>query len=139
MATRSTITNFTRRGEYETIYCHFDGYLSGNGKVLFENYTTYEKVAELIANGDLSVLGKDINPNPEFPHNFENPQKDVCVFYSRDRKEKNVGMNLTYRIEDIRQEEFNYIFKDDEWFLIDSKLNLKPLKDLLISHRVING
>jgi len=57
MATRSTIAIRNADNTVTAIYCHWDGYLSYNGKILFENYNTEEKVRELIALGDLSVLG----------------------------------------------------------------------------------
>ena len=41
---------------YIGIYCHHDGYLSHNGKVLAENYKTYQDVLDLVAGGDTSWI-----------------------------------------------------------------------------------
>jgi hypothetical protein len=56
-----------------SIYCHWDGYLEHNGKLLVENYKTLEAVKELLDLGYLSSLGKTINE---------------CVAYHRDRDEE---------------------------------------------------
>lgn len=38
MGTRSAIVLKREDGKYQGIYCHWDGYPSNNGKILFENY-----------------------------------------------------------------------------------------------------
>jgi len=63
MGTRSTIAIRNTDGTFEAIYCHWDGYLSHNGRILEENYTTEEKVRELIALGDISSQGKKLAPS----------------------------------------------------------------------------
>jgi len=57
MATRSRIAIENQDGTVTSIYCHFDGYLSGVGKTLFEHYDR-EKTEKLIELGDISVLGE---------------------------------------------------------------------------------
>ena len=56
MATRSLIA-LDNGSVFTSIYCHWDGYLSGNGKILLENYTDINEVEELLDLGDLSTLG----------------------------------------------------------------------------------
>jgi len=56
MATRSRIAIENESGIVKSIYCHFDGYIDGVGKVLFEHYDK-EKLEKLIELGDISVLG----------------------------------------------------------------------------------
>jgi hypothetical protein len=56
MATRSRIAIEREDGSVKSIYCHFDGYVDGVGKVLFEHYDK-EKLEKLIELGDISVLG----------------------------------------------------------------------------------
>jgi len=55
MATRSRIAIENQDGTVTSIYCHFDGYLSGVGKTLFEHYDR-EKTEKLIELGAISVL-----------------------------------------------------------------------------------
>jgi hypothetical protein len=72
MATRSNIAIENQDGSVSAIYCHFDGYIDGVGKILQENYNTREKMEQLIALGDISLLGKTI---------------EETVAYHRDRGE----------------------------------------------------
>jgi hypothetical protein len=55
MATRSRIAIEKENGSVKSIYCHFDGYLSGVGKTLFNHYDK-EKLEKLIELGDISIL-----------------------------------------------------------------------------------
>ena len=57
MSTRSRIAIEKQDGTVESIYCHFDGYLSHNGEILQEHYSTKEKMEKLIELGDISQLG----------------------------------------------------------------------------------
>ena len=57
MATRSRIAIENQDGTVTSIYCHFDGYLDGVGKKLFEHYDR-EKTEKLIELGDISALGE---------------------------------------------------------------------------------
>ena len=57
MATRSRIAIENQDGTVTSIYCHFDGYLSGVGKKLFEHYDR-EKTEKLMELGNISVLGE---------------------------------------------------------------------------------
>ena len=54
MGTRSTIGVLNTDGSVTAVYCHWDGYPEHNGKILMENYTTEEKVRELIGLGSIS-------------------------------------------------------------------------------------
>jgi hypothetical protein len=55
MATRSRIAIENEDGSVKSIYCHYDGYLSGVGKTLFNHYDK-EKLEKLIELGDISSL-----------------------------------------------------------------------------------
>ena len=123
MATRSTIAVEHNDGKVSEIYCHYDGYPEHNGRILIEQYTTLEKVEELISHGDLSVLAPNINPIGS--HSFEHPEDDVCIFYGRDRGETDINpskhSNLEmYRLSGVWQE-YNYLFKDGNWYLVPNK------------------
>ena len=72
MSTRSYICIEKEEGVYEGVYCHWDGYLSHNGKLLNEFYQDRSKVEKLISLGDLSSLAQEIEPNPNEEHNFGN-------------------------------------------------------------------
>ena len=57
MSTRSRIAIEKQDGTVESIYCHFDGYLSNNGEILQNHYSTKDKMEKLIELGDISSLG----------------------------------------------------------------------------------
>jgi hypothetical protein len=77
MSTRSRIAIEKQDGTVESIYCHFDGYISHNGEILQNYYSTREKMEKLIELGDISSL--------------ENTPEET-VAYHRDRGE---DLNLT--------------------------------------------
>ena len=109
MGTRSTIAIQNEDGTVTGIYCHWDGYLSNNGRILEENYTTEEAVRELIALGDLSSLGETVGTK----HDFDNAPRGECNAYGRDRGETGVDADTRNRWDDFDQE-FNYLFVPGE-------------------------
>jgi hypothetical protein len=72
MATRSLIGINLDNGITKIVYCHWDGYPSGVGQTLMENYTSPTKVDALLRLGDLSTLAST-------------PEQSVA--YHRDKKE----------------------------------------------------
>ena len=140
----STISYYDKEYKrYYTVYCDHDGYLDGVGKMLFENYKDYDKVKKLVSFGGISFLGSEITPNPEKIHSSEHPQRNVCVFYTRDRGEMweyncpHVSQNLS-GISSVFQE-YNYLFEDGKWFVWSSNLTCgwDVLKKVLINNEII--
>lgn len=100
MSTNSSIS-IKIKDKYQSQYCHWDGYITGVGRYLFENYNTKEKVEELLSYGDLSSISDTINS---------------CVFYHRDKNEAlNIGT-----LEDLpyNSQEFDYVYEDENWFIM---------------------
>jgi hypothetical protein len=98
MATRSTITVQNSDGNYITAYCHYDGYLSNNGKILIENYTSPNKVIKLVELGNIRALG---------------PENMVDVF------EENSGKYfISESLTKIKRsgEDYNYYFDGKKWW-----------------------
>lgn len=89
MSTRSRIGILNPNGTTDTIYCHSDGYPEYQMPILTEHYNTIEKVKELLALGDLSILKERIAPNKDEPHSFAYDERaeGVTVAYHRDRGE----------------------------------------------------
>ena len=117
MATRSTIAIRNADMTVTGIYCHWDGYLAYNGKILVENYTDEAKVRELIALGNISSL----EPNIGTKHDFYNCPDGETNAYGRDRGEtgqeaKNYGFWDALIGND--GEEYNYLFVPGEgWYV----------------------
>jgi hypothetical protein len=56
MGTRSTIALEFADGTVQQVYCHWDGYLEGNGAMLEQHYMDPFKVKQLLALGGFSSL-----------------------------------------------------------------------------------
>jgi hypothetical protein len=56
MGTRSTIALEFADGTVQQVYCHWDGYLEHNGKILAEHYSDPFKLRDLIDLGGFSSL-----------------------------------------------------------------------------------
>jgi len=56
MGTRSRIGIELANHTVVSVYCHWDGYPEGNGKILVEHYQDREKVMDLIDGGSMSQL-----------------------------------------------------------------------------------
>lgn len=133
MGTRSRHGYKKEDGSYITSYCHWDGYLSHNGKILLDNYNTNEKVKELVELGDLSILGSVIGEKTE----FDVKVKGQCTAYRRDRGEcwnevkPLLSINYLNLVSYLSKsdEEYLYIWQEGEWYYCktNSDFNLKKL------------
>lgn len=97
MGTRSNIAVQLPNGKYKQLYCHWDGYLSHNGRILYEHYNSSEKVMKLFELGrdfpSLEETPEKIRLFPEqpgYPHELDNPSFD---------------------------EEYLYVFKNNTWYV----------------------
>jgi len=97
MATRSNIGILNSDGTVDYIYCHYDGYLNHNGKILNEYYITEENVRELKSSGDMSGLTETI---------------EQSYFYSRDKDKSNVEVRKCSYVDYTKEyfEEYVYLF-----------------------------
>lgn len=107
MATRSRIAIENQDGTVQSIYCHFDGYLKGVGKTLFNHYDR-EKLEKLIELGDISSLGEST---------------ENTVAYARDRGE-DLHSKGFLNVEGLFENGFNsgeeYVYclnRDDIWLM----------------------
>ena len=111
MATRSIIAKLDDKG-VQAIYCHNDGYLSNNGKILDQHYQNEVKVDNLIAQGDASSLRDTIEDS---------------TFYMRDRGEKYkeaTNLNNETKLLEFAFEscdaEVVYMFAYGSWYVYDN-------------------
>lgn len=151
MGTRSRIGIENEDGTVSSIYCHWNGYPSNNGKILVEHYTDREKVKELIALGDISSLRRNVSPVEPIPdvigvrilkefkvlpksvHSFDTPQDGVTIAYHRDRGGDLNEARVDGSIEDYAKsdyEEYGYVFtKCNEWKVVDE--GIRSVLDVL--------
>lgn len=116
MSTHCGIAVKTENG-YKTIYCHHDGYTSYMLPMLVGNYNSEELAAKLVSMGDASSINKNFEPTT-MEHSFDNPEKDVCVFYVRDRKESwlaNSPQAYSTKQDLFKQFWYAYIFENGKW------------------------
>lgn len=124
MGTRSTIALEFADGTVGQVYCHWDGYLSNNGKILLNHYMDPFKVQQLIDLGHVSSLGEEIGVK----HPFDNPGSynsraynaykekygNMTKFYGRDRDEE--GVEARY-FKDFADYEANHQYEEYEYIL----------------------
>ena len=135
MGTRSTIALEYADGTVEQVYCHWDGYLEHNGKILQEHYSNPFILRDLIDLGDISSLRPTVGTKHAFSQ-FEVPMDgeaydklygDMTTFYGRDRGEDGVSAKKFASYEDYllncQWEEYDYILRNDNgvavWFVSD--------------------
>lgn len=103
MSTNSRIGLKRLDGTEKYIYCHWDGYIEGNGLLLQLCYDTPEKIEKLLALGNISSLYEYLETDKE--HSFDKPQPNVTVAYHRDRGEPLEFWNYP--------QEYNYTFDEN--------------------------
>ena len=96
MATRSNIAMKTTTGNIVSVYCHWDGYVANNGKILLENYTDIDKIEALVALGSISSLGEQVGDKQDFMD--RDTQKDEWTLFwltITERRTKKATLCLT--------------------------------------------
>jgi len=90
MGTRSRIGIEMSDHTVVSAYCHYDGYVEGNGKILVEHYQNRDDVQELIDGGSMSCLRTRGSWNPDSPLRDENGEyiNDAAghLMYKNDRE-----------------------------------------------------
>jgi len=139
MGTRSRI-GVMHGNIVKSVYCHWDGYIAHNGKILQEYYTSAQ-ANELVALGDLSSLRPTIGVEHAFSHyDTEMNQEqyyeqfgDMCTFYGRDRKEQNTEFKVAHTFAEFLEQcdncgaEYYYINRDGVWYVGTTYDNMHPL------------
>ena len=129
MATRSMI-GVMHGDKCKAVYCHWDGYLSHNGRILFEHYDS-AKANHLVSLGDISSLRKTIGEKHPFSSidtdnlSYEKYQEiygEMTTFYGRDRGETGVDFKTFDTYKEMVEygsdvgAEYYYIMKDGQWY-----------------------
>lgn len=80
MGTSSMIGYIKEDGTVAATYCHYDGYVEYNGRLLFDSFNTSEKAKEVAETGYLSGLKADLevskseSVHKEAPTVFDTPK-----------------------------------------------------------------
>lgn len=122
MSTRSLIAIENPDKTITSVYCHFNGYPSSNGSILYNHYDE-QRTKELLSFGDMSILGIHITPDPDKVHKFIDYQLDVCLFYGRDRGEKgteaitHADIKAAYKWGVDSWAEYVYVLRNGVWYI----------------------
>lgn len=124
MATRSTISIELDDGVIKQVYCHWDGYLAHNGKLLLAHYTDPIVAEELITVGSISSLRETTGEQHSFDERYEDTdaRSKWTTFYGRDRGEEDAGYHMFKNFDDYvanhQYEEYEYILRNDGlWYV----------------------
>lgn len=156
MATRSNIAVQQDDGTFLFIYVHNDGYFEGVGQDLHDHYSDIEKARQLVALGDLSIVGREIGEK----HDFDEPRWEFavkpktpetlaraalveswCRSYGRDRGETNIEARAIADEDGVFgafAEQYLYVMKADDagayaWHT-HFRGKLEPLSNVLTTY-----
>lgn len=134
MGTRSSITVKCNDGKFRTVYCHWDGYISWNGRYLVTHYNSQEQAETLVRLGDISSLRSRIATLDEITeHTFEKPLDDVTVPYSLrgdvtpDKPRDKLMDSIECR---VGIQPYNYVY-DGRWYLLRTNGSESAMFDLI--------
>lgn len=143
MGTRSRI-GVMHGDKCKSVYCHWDGYLEHNGKILQEHYDS-ARANHLVALGDLSSLRPNIGEEHPFSsfdvdmsrEDYDAKFGDMCTFYGRDRGETGTEFQVDTDFKSFLERcdnccaEYYYIMKDGVWYVGDT-YNSSPISGKLV-------
>lgn len=150
MGTRSRI-GVMHGDNCKSVYCHWDGYLDHNGRILLEHYDS-SKANHLVALGDISGLRNNVVIPEGVEHSFDAPAKEITIFYGRDRGEEGTEFKTDTTFESFLERadncgaEFYYIMRDGVWYVgttyksdVEFGGKLVPLAEALAEHDIERG
>ncbi len=126
----------SEKGSVLMTYCQFDGYPSGVGRALLEDYNDYESALNLVIAGCLETLVWDKENKNTYYGGFQmSPERSNSIdFYvsnsvalKRDKEELSVqAFPLLDKV--CRQQAYLYVFKDGCWWIARKcKRNEQPV------------
>lgn len=133
MGTRSRIGIELPDHTVVSVYCHWDGYVEHNGRILVEHYLNREDVEELIDGGGISSLRTRSNwnhssplrdENGEYIHDdkgnlmYENDREPQPLYYTERGEELNISHTSfdEFVSGNLGGEEYAYLFDlNDNW------------------------
>ena len=101
MGSRSTIALEFADGTVQQVYCHWDGYLAHNGRILDDHYMDPFKVKQLVALGGFSSLRPTVEETAESAYTQRGEDLDINKYKNTDEY-----------FDCSQQEEYDYILRD---------------------------
>ena len=128
MATRSTISVLHKDGTVSSVYSHWDGYLSNNGRLLVTHYNTQARAEKLVSFGNISSLGLSVGKR----HDFDDRDHDMTTYYARDRNESGQAAERFGDLKTFQREadfqEYNYLWANGKWLCSQGRPGLSSAR-----------
>ena len=105
MGTRSNIAYLKEDERVVVMYCHYDGYLDHNGRILLEHYNSEEDAQELVDNGYASSLSSTLEEINDGRANKDKPETY-----------RSLGNYMSWNVDPLFIE-FIYLWRDDQWWV----------------------
>ena len=105
MGTRSNIAYLKEDESVVVMYCHYDGYLDHNGRILLNHYNNEEEAQELVDNGYASSLSSTLEEINDGRANKDKPETY-----------RSLGNYMTWNVDPLFIE-FIYLWRDDQWWV----------------------
>ena len=105
MGTRSNIAYLKEDERVVVMYCHYDGYLDHNGRILLNHYNNEEEAQELVDNGYASSLSSTLEEINDGRVNTDKPETY-----------KSLGNYISWNVDPLFIE-FIYLWRDGQWWV----------------------
>jgi len=105
MGTRSNIAYLKEDESVVVMYCHYDGYLDHNGRILLNHYNNEEEAQELVDNGYASSLSSTLEEINDGRANKDKPETY-----------RSLGNYMSWNVDPLFIE-FIYLWRDDQWWV----------------------
>lgn len=123
--TTAMIGLLNKDGSVKAVWLQFGGSIMQAGRILLKSYDRKD-LEELLSLGDLAILGSNVKRKNKTHDNFLCIEKDTCIFYGRDRGEKNTEACVYLSLDDMKENrecDYFYIMKvdkgEDKWYITD--------------------
>lgn len=126
MSTRSRVGIKEKDGTVRSVYIHWDGYVAGVGRALYEYYRNADKIEQLINLGDMSSIGREIKECEPYTQRGEDLNITTESLASFKKNWACCGEEYVYLYTDGRWM-VNSIY-EDEWKPLDSLIEVSRLK-----------
>ena len=128
MSTNARIACMLPNGNIYETFIHYDGYKSHTGEMLIKHYKTLQKVYDLIMKGSMPSLQPEIEEIDFYiKHNVH---KEIISYHNEGIYDSNIN-SINNKVQ------FNYLFKNREWYLNGEKISNNVNDTTLVTDKII--
>ena len=115
MATSYRIGIELKNGSVLSVYHHWDGYPEWLGRILKTHYNSYEKAAELIDGGDMSLCWTNERWSNDLLDRHREQYGPNYYSYRGEDSPPRLDADLAEYLLPDNSEEYAYVFRNGEW------------------------